>query len=293
MSVKRILLLGANGQLGRAVKKVAKASGVEVVGLTRNEFDADTDDVLEVLSEYDEITHLVNCIAYHKVDQCEDNFEQSMQINAELVMNLAKFCAGRQIALVHISTDYVFDGLKQEPYTEEDLRGPLNVYGVSKCAGELLASAYCPQHFIVRVSSLFGDASASAPSVNFVEKMIVAAREERPLRVIDDQIMSPTFTEDAARAILFLVTSESAASGIYHACNEGETSWHDFAQEIFSQTGLTNRLTPVRYTEFHTHAPRPQFCSMSIEKLKGIGFAARPWQEGLRDYLNSRGFPGV
>ncbi len=284
----KILLLGANGQLGTAIAKVASSSKLEVVGLTRGEFDADTDIAAEVLSGYEGITHLINCTAYHKVDLCEDNFGQSMRINAELVMDLAKFCAVRRIVLMHISTDYVFNGFDREPYVETDLPGPLNVYGVSKCAGEYLARAYCQRHYIVRVSSLFGNVSRSSPDVNFVEKMIRAAEEGRPLRVIDDQIMSPTYTEDAARALLFLATTDSAEFGTYHACGEGETTWYDFAREIFTQTGMSNRLTPVKYTEFHTRARRPQFCSMSTEKLRRAGFTVRRWQDGLRDYLQSR-----
>ncbi len=289
----KLLLLGARGQLGSAIQKIGVADGVEVVGLTRQEFDADSDDVMEVLPEYGDATHLVNCIAYHKVDQCEDDFEQSMQINADLVMQLAKYCSIRAMTLIHVSTDYVFDGSRREAYSEVDLPAPVNVYGVSKRAGELLAQAYCPKHYVVRVSSLFGQAASANAAPNFVEKMIQAAREERPLRVIDDQIMSPTFTEDAARAILFLAKSASAEPGIYHACNRGETSWHDFAKEIFRMTGLSNRLTPVRYTEFHTHARRPQFCSMATDKISAAGFAVRSWQEGLRDYLNLRGFSPV
>ncbi|UCD63277.1 MAG: dTDP-4-dehydrorhamnose reductase [Candidatus Zixiibacteriota bacterium] len=285
----KVLVLGAGGQLGTAITKICGNGGPAVTPLRRSDFDADRHEPAEMLAAYADHDYLVNCIAYHKVDRCEDNFAESFRINGELVMKLARFCAGHDLTFMHISTDYVFDGVKKEPYREDDLPAPLNVYGASKLAGEMLAAAYCPKHFVLRVSSLFGEREIRPAEVNFVEKMVRAARENRPLRVIDNQVMSPTFTDDVARVIRFLVEDDVSGYGLYHACNGGECTWFEFAQKIFELTGLENDLTPVSYAEFHSYAQRPQFCSMDNSRL-GRLYPMRPWAQALEDYLQTRGY---
>ncbi|MEW6412441.1 MAG: dTDP-4-dehydrorhamnose reductase [Candidatus Zixiibacteriota bacterium] len=287
--MKDVLLVGANGQLGLAIQQVLGRNGLGVTPLTRREFDADHDDAAVALAEYREHRYLINCIAYHKVDLCEDNFDRSFKINGQLVMKLAHFCSNHNITLMHISTDYVFDGRKPEAYVETDRPSPINVYGASKLAGEILTAAYAGKYFVFRVSSLFGYKKTTDPNVNFVEKMIHAAREKRPLKVIDNQIMSPTYTVDAAAAIGSVIKQGVTDYGIYHACNSGECSWYEFARTIFELTGLDNDLAPVSYDQFHTHAPRPQFCSMNNAKLAGF-HKMRQWREALADYLRVSGY---
>ena len=282
--MKNVLLLGAAGQLGTAISKVFDEGGIKLSALTRAGFDADSDIVPVRLTPYREYDYLINCIAYHKVDQCEDNASQSFKINAELVHNLARFCSANDITFIHISTDYVFDGFKREAYVEQDLPSPLNVYGTSKLAGEMLARAYAPKHFVLRVSSMFGEKTADITNVNFVEKMVDAAKRGEPLKVIDDQMISPTYTEDAAHAIQAIIEKDVTDYGLYHACNSGECSWYDFASKIFELTGLTNELTPITYSEFHAKARRPQYCSMDNSKLGKI-HRMRLWSEALAEYI--------
>ncbi len=287
--MKDVLLLGANGQLGRAIQTIFQQDKLSVTPITRSEFDADTSDPFVGLDAHREHRYLINCIAYHKVDQCEDNFVQSFKINANLVMSLARFCAQNDMTFVHISTDYVFSGFKREPYVETDLPSPLNVYGASKLAGESLAAAYADRYFILRVSSLFGHKETPDPGVNFVEKMVQAAREGRPLKVIDNQVMSPTYTLDVAAALSSIIKQGVRDYGVYHACNSGECSWYEYAKTIFELTGLSNDLTPISYDEYHAKARRPQFCSMDNSKLAGF-YKMRAWSEALADYLKARGY---
>ncbi|UCG62761.1 MAG: dTDP-4-dehydrorhamnose reductase [Candidatus Zixiibacteriota bacterium] len=285
----KVLLLGATGQLGAAVRKVFDGLSISVSGPARTEFDADRDAVDDALAPFTDHDYLINCIAYHKVDQCEADIDRSFRTNAVLVFNLARFCHAKDIALMHISTDYVFDGRKRAPYVETDLPRPLNVYGASKLAGEYLARTYAPKHFVLRVSSLFGEKKTGDRTVSFVEKMIDAARRGQELNVIKDQIMSPTFTEDAAEAMGMIIKSKCTDYGIYHLCNSGECSWYDYAQTIFELTGLTNKLTPVTYTEYHTAAKRPQFCSMDNSKISPL-YQMRPWTDALGDHLSRMGY---
>jgi dTDP-4-dehydrorhamnose reductase len=284
-----VLLLGANGQLGRAIQTVFRQEQLSVTALTRREFDADRADPDVALESYRKHRYLINCIAYHKVDQCEDNFDQSFKINARLVLKLAKFCAENDVTFVHVSTDYVFDGRKHEPYVETDLPSPLNIYGTSKLAGESLVAAYANKYFVVRVSSLFGRNETGDAGVNFVEKMVQAAHEGRPLKVIDNQIMSPTYTLDIAEALSSIIKQSVSEYGIYHGCNSGDCSWYDFAKTIFDLSGLSNDLTPISYNEFHADARRPQFCSMDNSKLARF-HKMMVWQEALADYLKAQGY---
>jgi len=286
--MKRILVLGAAGQLGTGIERVfGAAADVRLTGLVRKDFDADVDDAEDKLDAYRDYDYLINCIAYHKVDRCEDDIGQSFRINAEFIWRLSRFCSACDITLIHISTDYVFDGRTQRAYVETDLPRPLNVYGASKLAGEALAAAYAAKHFILRVSSLFGNREPFDPNSNFVEKMVDAARRQKPLTVIDDQVMTPTYTEDVARAVKTIVETGFDEYGLYHACNSGECSWFEYARRIFELTGLDNKLTPVTYSQFHTYARRPQYCSMSNSKLAEV-YAMRPWQEALEEYLRGR-----
>lgn len=287
--MKKVILLGANGQLGSDIVKVFKDSKIELVELTRKEFDADIDDPFEKLDRYKNCQYLINCIAYHKTDQCEMNIDRSFRINSSLVLTLSKYCTQNKITFIHISTDYVFDGSRRELYTENDSPSPLNVYGISKFAGESLVKVYADKYFILRVSSLFGAKLTNNPEINFVEKMIYNANQGTALKVIDDQIMSPTHTLEVADAIFSLIENNVTAYGVYHCCNTGECSWFEFAQKIFELTGLKNDLSPVSYSQFHTQAKRPQFCSMDNSKMSKY-YQMKPWAKALEDYLMIKGY---
>ena len=286
--MKKILLLGAAGQLGTDIQKFTSASDIKIIPSERFDFDASEDSIDEKLSEYSDCDYLINCIAYHKVDACEDNHEKAFNINADFVRRLSLFTAKHTITFVHISTDYVFEGKENKLHKEVDDCSPVNIYGMSKRNGEQLINVYGKKYFILRVSSLFGSKETDDHNINFVEKMIHAAKTGTKLKVIDNQIISPTHTKDVALAIKEIIANDFDDYGIYHCCNSGTCSWYQFAEKILSLTGLEVDLTPVPYDSFHTHAKRPQFCAMDNSKLSKI-YTMNNWEEALKEYIEIKG----
>jgi dTDP-4-dehydrorhamnose reductase len=232
-----------------------------------------------------------NCAAWVRVDDAEDQPGQALRVNALGALNVARVCAELGALCVYISTDYVFDGTKGAPYAEDDPPRPLNVYGASKLAGEHLVRAACPRHLVVRTSGLYGAAGSSGKGGNFIEAMIRLAREGRPLRVVQDQVVSPTYTRDLARRIVELAAA--APPGIYHATNAGACSWYEFAAAVFRFLGMEPGLGPTTTEAYGARARRPRNSVLSSGKLAGLGLAPlRPWPEALRAYLRERGYLG-
>jgi dTDP-4-dehydrorhamnose reductase len=224
---------------------------------------------------------VINCAAYTDVDGCESNVEQAMAVNGEGVGHLAMACRDIGARLVQISTDYVFDGGKSTSYVEDDAPCPLNMYGESKLAGEMNA-AFCPDHLIVRTQWLYG-----VHGKNFVETMLRLGAEKDELKVVDDQIGSPTWTADLSQAIVALI--DGGCQGIYHAANSGYCSWHGFAQAIFEEAGLNVRVMPMTTTELNRPARRPLHSTLDCSKLAGdAGFHPQEWRTALRGYLKLR-----
>jgi dTDP-4-dehydrorhamnose reductase len=224
---------------------------------------------------------VINCAAYTDVDGCETNVETAMQVNGEGVAHLA--LATREIGarLVHVSTDYVFDGSKGTPYVEDDAPCPLGVYGESKLAGELNAG-FNPDHLIVRTQWLFG-----LHGKNFVETMLRLAVEKDEIAVVDDQVGSPTWTVDLAQAVLALL--KSGHRGIYHAANAGFCSWNGFAQAIFEEAGLPVKVHGMTTDELNRPARRPLYSTLDCSKLEqDAGFRLQPWRSALKTYLQLR-----
>ncbi|MEF3307230.1 dTDP-4-dehydrorhamnose reductase [Paenibacillus sp. GYB003] len=283
--MKRIVLLGANGQLGTDIRRAFGDSPAELVPLYRNQIDVErTADIGAFLRELGPFDALINCTSYHKTDECEDFAEKSFAVNALAPREMAKACADAGAVLIHFTTDYVFDGRKRTPYREPDATSPLNAYGVSKAAGEHFVAAHHDKYFIFRVSSLFGTAGASGKGGNFVETMLRVAAGGAPLRVVGDQIMSPTHTLDIAETVKTFLTEGVDDYGIYHCSGEGECSWHDFAAEIFRQRGVSADLREVASTEYKTKARRPAYSVLDNGKLRRI----RPmphWTDALRSYF--------
>jgi dTDP-4-dehydrorhamnose reductase len=199
---------------------------------------------------------------------------------------LALACQRNNAVLVHFSTDYVFDGNRREPYTESDLPHPLNVYGVSKLAGEGMVALTWECSFVVRTCGLYGVAGSSGKGGNFVETMLRKAADKNPIRVVDDQVLTPTFTGDLAHAISMLVRTKDY--GLYHVSAEGQCSWYEFARKIFELEGLGVDLKPVSTAEFPSPVRRPAYSVLSKEKLRGIGIEMPSWEEGLGRYLAAR-----
>ncbi|MGG1514069.1 dTDP-4-dehydrorhamnose reductase [Paenibacillus oryzisoli] len=283
-----VLLLGANGQLGTDVQEVlSNSTHYQVQAVSRNELDMElTSEVSSYLNKQN-FDVLINCTSYHKTDECEDNPLKTYLINSVSVAELAKFCYANDKLLFHISTDYVFSGRSNVFYTEEDATRPVNVYGISKAAGEQAIEAYHDRFFILRVSSLFGKAGASGKGGNFVETMIRLAREGKPLKVVSDQYMSPTHTLDIAKAIKSFLDKDVREYGIYHCSGDGSCSWYEFTIEIFRQLNLNVNLTAVSSSEFVTKAKRPANSVLSNEKISKI-HQMPLWPDALREYLTRK-----
>lgn len=280
----KIVVFGSNGQLGSDLIKTLGV-GHELVASTHADVDAASFDVLAQLSQYAAADYIINCIATTNVDGCEDNPQATFVINSGFVVQLAKFCQAHEITLIHISTDYVFDGSSNRPYTELDQANPLNVYGLSKYAGEIAVKNYATKHFILRVSSLFGVAGASGKGGNFVTTMLRLANEKDSWTVINDQLTCPTHTLDIARAIKALIEQTVTDYGIYNCVSSSSCSWFEFTQEILRQTGNDPaKVKPVSYQEYKFKALRPQYGIMDVTKISKY-YAMPRYNDALAEYL--------
>lgn len=227
---------------------------------------------------------VIHCAAYTAVDAAESNEGFCRMVNADGTKNIAKLCGATETKMIYLSTDYVFNGQEGvRPWEPDDRCEPLNVYGQTKYEGELAVENYLNKFFIVRVSWVFG-----AGGKNFVKTMLKNGKEGKQLRVVDDQIGSPTYTRDLARLLVDMAESEKY--GKYHATNEGFCSWYRFALEIFGQTGVSADVIPVSSVESPTQAKRPANSRMSKEKLDRAGYQRLPsWQDALSRYLRETG----
>ncbi len=281
----KIAVIGSTGQLGTDLMKTLE-NGHEVVGLAHKDIEvADYDSCLILKEPQPDI--VINTAAFHKTDQCENEPLKTFSVNALGARNVAMISKEIAATTVFISTDYVFDGLKKEPYTEDDVPAPINTYGISKLAGEHFTRQN-PKHYIVRIASVFGKAGASGKGGNFVETMIIKAKKNEPITVIDDMWMSPTYTKDAA-SILKGILELQLPFGVYHATNKGCCSWYEFAQEIFQITGLNPVLKPLKTDQLSLKARRPRFSALTSTKLSRYNIEPREWKEALREYLIEKG----
>jgi len=273
-----ILVIGANGMLGHDLMKVLEG---DVRGLDLPDVDITSLESVRrtLLTLKPKI--IINAAAYTDVDGCETDAEQAMAVNGEGVGLLALTAREIGAKLVQISTDYVFDGRKGSPYLEDDPVGPLSIYGESKLAGELNA-AMAPEFLIVRTQWLYG-----IHGKNFVETMLRLAGEKSELAVVDDQIGSPTCTQDLALAIKALL--DKGCSGTYHAANSGYCSWNEFAKAIFEAQGLAVTVNGMSTKELNRPANRPLYSTLDCSRLaQDTGFRPQGWQEALREYLKRR-----
>ena len=279
----RVVVIGANGQLGVDLCRVLSERGVTITKLTHRDLDVVEADQVEKALNAAAPDVVISTAAYHKVEECEHEPAKSFAVNSTGPRNLALTCRPINAILVHFSTDYVFDGSQRQPYRETDLPRPLNVYGVSKLAGEAMVALTCPRHFVIRTCGLYGVAGSSGKGGNFVETMLKKAEQGDPIRVVNDQVLTPTFTGDLAQAVAQLIRTE--AYGLYHVSAEGECSWYEFARKIFELQNLTADLKPVSSTEFRSPVQRPAYSVLSKEKLRKLGITMPPWEEGLSRYL--------
>ena len=286
----KILLIGANGQLGSDLVRAQWPSSDELVPLTHQDVDiCEPVGVRETLRRHAPDV-VINTAAYHKVDECEVNVERAFAVNVYGVRNLALACRETDCALLHMSTDYVFgtDTARRIPYVETDVPGPINVYGISKLAGEYFARYILDRHWIVRSSGLYGVAGSSGKGGNFVELMLRLAREGKDIKVVDDQTLSPTYTADLTRKIVELVHTEHY--GLFHVTSAGECTWYQFACKIFELTGLSPNVAPTTTAAFGAIATRPAYSVLENAALAAMGMDdMRPWEEALAAYLHDKG----
>lgn len=285
----RIAVIGADGQLGMDVCRAFEQNSDEVHPLGHAQIEIASHDAVQDCLTKIVPDVIVNTAAFHKVEQCEVDPAQAFAINASGARNLATTAVHLGAVIIHVSTDYVFDGAKQTPYVETDPPQPLNVYGNSKLAGEHFVRSASPRHFILRTSALYGKNPCRAKGgLNFVELMRKLAKDGKEIKVVDSEFVTPTATTDLARQIVKMTRSD--AFGLYHATAEGSCTWYEFAREIFSLTGTEARLKVADPTDFPSKVRRPQYSVLENAGLKSIKINAfRPWQDGLKEYLTAPG----
>ncbi|HWQ03451.1 MAG TPA: dTDP-4-dehydrorhamnose reductase [Candidatus Nitrosotenuis sp.] len=283
----KILLLGDGGQLASELEKTLADEILAPVSHTQ--LDIRDRAAVEALAAQVRPDCIINTAAYHRVDDCEEHVEEAFAVNVSGVANVARAAARHGALLVQFSTNYVFDGGKSSPYTEDDVPQPLSVYGTSRLAGEWVARHFAPRVLLVRTCGLYGAAGRRAKSGvgNFVENMLRLAAEGKPIRVVNDQRCTPTSARELAQRLAPML--RAGVCGLFHLTNEGECSWYEFAQEIFRVCGLTPDLRPVSSAEFAARARRPAYSVLENRALRAAGFERfRPWQVALAEYLRDR-----
>lgn len=283
----KVAVIGGNGQLGSDVVS-AFAREAEVCSL--NHSDVEISDLASVSRVLDQVRpdFIVNTAAMHNVEKCEQDPQGAFAVNACGPRNLSLAANSLGSVLIHVSTDYVFDGSKMAPYFETDTPQPLNCYGTSKLSGEHLVRSTALKHFVVRTSGLYGHQPCRAKGgLNFVELMLKLGRERGRVRVVGDEFVTPTSTAELADQLVVL--SRSNDYGLYHATAEGSCSWHDFAREIFSVSSMDVDVQIAQAGEFPAKVPRPKYSVLENRALKSCGLNRfRTWQDALRTYLGSR-----
>jgi dTDP-4-dehydrorhamnose reductase len=284
---RRILITGSKGQLGRALNQVlSEKAEITIINTDMGELTAycpislDITNLVAVMNFVQDLKPdvIINCAAHTAVDLCESDQERAYKINALGPKNLAVAANAVDAKLVQVSTDYVFDGESDKPYTEEDNTNPKSVYGTTKLAGEEFVKENCLKHFIIRTAWLYGEGK------NFVKTMLSLAEKNTEVRVVSDQFGSPTSALELARAISSLIDTESY--GIYHGTCEGVASWYDFAVEIFRLSGKSVKVNPITTDEYPTPAVRPKYSVLENKNLKSLNIYMKSWKEALQEYFN-------
>lgn len=284
----KVAVLGSNGQLGSDVCAAFREHGDEVTPLTHADIElTDALSVDAVLSGANPDL-IVNTAAMHHVEKCESDPMAAFAANAIGARNTAEWAKRAGSTVAYVSTDYVFDGNKDSPYTETDVPHPLNAYGITKLAGENYTAAISPKHFVLRVSAIYGLRPCRAKGgLNFVELMLKLSRERDKLRVVDDEFVTPTPTVQIAEQLVTL--SRSSAYGLYHGTAEGSCSWYEFAQEIFRASDIKIVLEKAAPGEFPAKVQRPKYSVLENRALKAAHMNLfTDWRKGLEGYLQAR-----
>ncbi|MCU0467217.1 MAG: dTDP-4-dehydrorhamnose reductase [Arcicella sp.] len=280
----KILVVGGVGQLGQCIQKVATQRNITSISFV-DEFVGNILDmkVLEDLFTKEKPQYVINCAAYTAVDKAEDEVALSRKINRDGAENVAKICAKFGATMLHVSTDFVFEGNIPTLLSEEMPANPISIYGLTKLEGEKAVTDSLPEHYIVRTAWLYSEFAN-----NFLKTMIKLGTERDSLGIIADQIGSPTYGVDLAGALLDIIASDKKAYGIYHYSNEGAISWYDFAQAIFELGNISVKVKPLKTIEYPTKATRPAFSVMDKSKIKNtFGIEIPYWRDSLKVALSS------
>lgn len=285
----KIAIIGANGQLGTDLVRVLKQQGP--ICLTHS--DIETSDYNSVSSMFKQYSPriIINTAAFHNVPLCEREDLKAYMVNALGPKCLAEHCLKNNSILVHISTDYVFDGKKRQPYREDDLPNPVNTYGITKLAGEHYISSIMDKYFIIRTSGLYGINRCRGKGGNFIDTMLRLYKEKKEIRVVNDEIISHTYSLDLANQIKELIKTDHF--GLFHITNQGACSWFEFAKSLFELLDIKINISPVKAEEFQTTVKRPAYSVLDNSRIKKLGlYNMRHWKQALKDYIAERGKPG-
>tara|TARA_R110002096_G_scaffold54740_6_gene141100 strand:- start:1202 stop:2059 length:858 start_codon:yes stop_codon:yes gene_type:complete len=280
-----VLVTGGNGQLASCIKDVERQHDeLNVIYTDYLELDiCDLHQVQAFFKANKQIEYCVNCAAYTAVDNAEEDVEKAFEINALGPKNLALVCFKNNTTLIHVSTDFVFDGIKTEPYVETDAAHPISVYGESKLQGEVEIQKILKEHFIIRTSWLYSEYGQ-----NFMKTMLRLAETRDEISVVSDQIGTPTYAADLAEVVIHIIKIKSQSYGIYHYSNTGEISWYDFAKAIFDETNTEIKVNSINTKDYPTPAKRPVYSVMDKLKIKNIlGVQIPFWEESLKKALEN------
>lgn len=283
--MKKILLLGSNGQLGSDIFKVLSNS-YNITPKTHRELD-----ITNHSNVYTELNHMkpdivINTAAYHKVDEIEDNPQKAFLVNSIAQKNLATVCEKIGSTIVFLSTDYIFglESNRKNPYKENDIPGPVNIYGVSKVSGEMLTRTYSSKYFIIRTCGLYGINNSKEKGLNFIERMIQLSKTKKIIEVVSDQILSPTYTKNFATNLSLLLKTQKY--GTYHMVSEESCSWWEFANEIFKYLNIKVKCKKVNSDFFKNKAKRPNYSVLENYHLNKLKINhMKNWKNNLTDYL--------
>lgn len=279
MSQPVILVTGSNGQLGKELQELAQSyPSFRFVFASREDLKLHHFGLVENFFVGLKPQYCINCAAYTAVDRAESEQDMAMLVNGEAVGNLAAVCKKFNTKLIHISTDYVFDGESETPYHPDDTTGPISIYGISKLKGEELCVKENPEAIIIRTAWVYSEFGN-----NFVKTMMRLMKERTEIKVVDDQIGAPTYAADLAKAILDIINSGKWTSGIYHYSNRGKISWYDFAVAIKEMIGSSCIVHPIPTTDYPTPAKRPKFSLLDTSKIAtSFGLLIPEWRESLK-----------
>ncbi len=282
---QRIAILGASGQLGAAL--VAAYEDRPLVTPAHADLDIENGPSLGAFLAAERPAILINCTAFHNVDECERTPERAFAVNALAVDRAAAACAQAGVAFATMSTDYVFDGTLGRAYTEGDAPNPLSAYGISKLAGELLVRRHGPEFFIFRLSGVYSALGISNKGYTFIERVLQQAERGEPVRIVRNMTFSPTYAPHAARTIRAAI--DARLYGLHHVTNAGATTWYDFAATAFTRAGLATEIEALAYDNYGSRVKRPLYSPLASTTLAPAGIAPPPaWEQGLDEFLAGR-----